>query len=83
MVLGSFQFQGLLLLWHMVGQGSAALAAGAGCDGCCFCCSFISSILSSFSNASLLGRRLDILKNCGLSCYNPPVVVSYYRRHVR
>ena len=32
---------------------------------------FISSILSSFSNASSLGRRLDILKYCGLGRYNP------------
>ena len=30
MVLGSFQCRGVLLLWHMVGQGSAVLAAGAG-----------------------------------------------------
>ena len=29
-VLGSFQCQGVLLLWHMVGQGPAVLAAGAG-----------------------------------------------------
>ena len=38
---------------------------------------FISSILSSFSNASSLGRRLDKLKYCGLGRYNPTVVVSY------
>ena len=30
MVLGSFQCQGVLLLWHTVGQGPAVLAAGAG-----------------------------------------------------
>ena len=42
---------------------------------CCFV--FISSILSSFSNASSVGRRLDILKYCGLGRYNPAVVVSY------
>ena len=41
---------------------------------------FISSILSSVSNASSLGRRLDILKYCGLGRSNPTVVVSYYRR---
>ena len=29
-----------------------------------------------FSNASSLGRRLDILKYCGLGRYNPMVVVS-------
>ena len=62
---------------------------------CCFlffffCCCFvyvvvvfISSILSPFSNASSLGRRLDKLKCCGLGRYNPPVVVSYYWRCAR
>ena len=30
MMLGSFQCRGVLLLWHMVGQGPAGLAAGAG-----------------------------------------------------
>ena len=30
MVLGSFQCWGVLLLWHMVGQGPAVLAVGAG-----------------------------------------------------
>ena len=41
---------------------------------------FISSILSPFSNASSLERRLDILKYCGLGRFNPTVVVSYYRK---
>ena len=36
MVLDSFQCQGILLLWHMVGQGPAVLAAGAGWVGCFF-----------------------------------------------
>ena len=40
-------------------------------------------ILSSFSNASSVGRLLDILKYCGLGGYNPAVVVSYYRRRAR
>ena len=39
----------------------------------------ISSILSSFSNASSVGRWLDILKYCGIGRSNPAVVVSYYR----
>ena len=30
MALGSFQYRGVLLLWHMVGQGPVVLAAGAG-----------------------------------------------------
>ena len=34
MVLGSFQCRGVLLLSHMVGQGPAVLAAGAGRVGC-------------------------------------------------
>ena len=61
---------------HIVGQGPAVLAAGAGRVGCFFLF-FISSILSSFSDASSLGRRLDILKYCGLGHSNPAVVVSY------
>ena len=36
MVPGSFQCRGVLLLWHMVGQGPAVLAAGAGRVGCFF-----------------------------------------------
>ena len=36
LVLGSFQCRGVLLLWHMVGQGPAVLAAGAGWVGCFF-----------------------------------------------
>ena len=83
MVLGSFQCRGALLLWHMVGQGPAVLAAGAGWVGCFIYIFFISSILSSFSNASSVGRLLDILKYCGLGRYNPAVVVSYYRRRAR
>ena len=63
--------------------GAAVLAAGAGQVGCFFIYFFISSILSSFSNASSLERRLDILKYCGLGCYNPTVVVSYYWRRAR
>ena len=49
-----------------------------------FLCVF-SSRLSyvSFSNASSLGWRLDILKYCGLGHYNPMVLVSYYRRRAR
>ena len=35
-MLGSFQSQGLLLLWHIVGQGPTVLAAGAVWMGCFF-----------------------------------------------
>ena len=82
-MLGSFQCRGALLLLHTVGQGPAVLAAGVGRVGCFFVCVFFfPSCLSylPFSNASSLGRWLDILKYCGLGCYNPMVVVSYYRR---
>ena len=44
-VLGNFQCWGLLLLWHMVGQGPAMLAAGAGRVGSFF---IFSSRLSYF-----------------------------------
>ena len=85
MVLGSFQSRGVLLLWHIVGQGPAVLAGGAGRVGSFFLFFFffISSILSSFSDASSFWRRLDILKYCGLGRYNPTVVVSNYRRRAR
>ena len=60
---------------------SSVLAAGAGWVGYVFF--LISSILSSFSNASSVGRWLDILKYYGLGHSNPAVVVSYYRRCAR
>ena len=44
MVLGSFQCRGVLLLWHMVGQGPAVLAAGAGRVGCFFFLIFLSCL---------------------------------------
>ena len=77
----------------MVGQGPVVLAAGAGRVGYLFYIvvffffggggGFISSIVSSFSYATSYGRRLYILKYCGLCRYNPAVVVSYYRRRAR
>ena len=73
---------GVLLLWHMVGQRSAVLAVGAGWVGYVLFFSFISRLFS-FSNASFVGRRLDILKYCGLGRSYPAVVVSYYRRRAR
>ena len=55
MMLGSFQCRGVLLLWHMVEQGPAVLAAGAGWVGCFFL--FFSSRLSylPFQMPHLLG----------------------------
>ena len=70
----------------MVGQGPAMLAAGAGWVGYVLFVFFfflISPILSSFSNAPSVGRRLEILKYYGLGRSNPAVVVSYYQRRAR
>ena len=52
-------------------------------NGLCFILFLNSSIISSFSNVSSVGRRLDILKYCGLGRSNPAVVISYYRRRAR
>ena len=62
MVLDSFQCRGVLLLWHIVGQGPVVLAAGGELVDCFLCvfwwtvfmCIFISSTYLSFSNASSL-----------------------------
>ena len=63
----------------MVGSGPAVLAVGAE-QVDYFILFVISFVLFSFSNASSVGKRLDILKYCGIGCYNPAVSVSYYRR---
>ena len=76
--------------WWVASSARASSTLAYGRAGACCACSrcgigglffFISSILSSFSKVSSLGRRLDILKYCGLGRYNPAVGVSYYRRH--
>ena len=43
-MLGSFQCRGVLLLRHIVGQGPAVLAAGAGQVGCFFVVVFSSGL---------------------------------------
>ena len=48
MVLGSFQFQGVLLLLHIVGQGPAVLAEGAGRVGYIFLIFLLSSLSNVF-----------------------------------
>ena len=73
----------ILLFWLMVGQWPAVLAPGAGWVAMFYCFFFNLVYLSSFSNASSVGRRLDILKYCGLGRSNPAVVVNYYRRRAR
>ena len=59
--------------------GACCACSRCGTDGLFFF--FIFCLSSSFSNASSVGRRLDVLKYCGIGLYNPAVVVSYYRRH--
>ena len=44
MVLGSFQCWGVLILWHIVGQGPAVVAAGAGWVGCFLFLFFLSRL---------------------------------------
>ena len=56
MVPGSFQCLGVLLLLHIVGQGPAVLAAGAGWVDY----SFYSVHLSSLSNVLSFGRWLNM-----------------------
>ena len=67
MVLGSFQCWGVLLLLHVVGQGSALLAAGVGRGGgglyfYIFHLSFFSNVLSFAcpGTVPLLTDRLDM-----------------------
>ena len=53
-MLGSFQCRGVLLLLHIVGQGSAVLAAGVGWVGYIFYIFHLSSLSSVLS----FGRQL-------------------------
>ena len=55
MVLGNFQCRGILLLLHIVGQGPAVLAAGAGQVAI-----FFIFFMSSFSNVLSFGRLLNM-----------------------
>ena len=93
MVLGSFQCRGGRPTTLAYGRAGACCACSrCGTGGLFFCCCFyvlffclffISSVLSSFPNASYLGRRPSILKYCGAGRCNPAVVVSYYWRRAR
>ena len=65
MVLGSFQCRGVLLLLHIVGQGSAVLAAGAVSS------SFYIFHLSSLSNVLSFGRRLNMTEILWFQLLNP------------
>ena len=70
MVLGSFQCRGVLLLLHIVGQGPAVLAAGAGRVGYIF----YSFHLSSLSNVLTFGRRLNMTEILWFRLLNPKVL---------
>ena len=80
MVLGSFQCRGVLLLLHIVGQGPAVLAAGAGWVGYIV---FIFFIYFTFLMSCLLGDGWTWLKYCSFGCETPTVVVSYCRGRPR
>ena len=60
-------------------SGACCACSRCGMGGICFMLFFFKN-LSSFSNASSIGRRLDNLKYCGLGRSNSAVVVSYYRK---
>ena len=68
MVLGSFQCRGVLLLLHIVGQGPAVLAAGAGRVGYIL---FFIFHLSSLSNVLSFGRRLNMTEILWFRLLNP------------
>ena len=65
MVLGSFQCRGILLLLHIVGQGPAVPAAGAGWVGCIFFYFFTNL---PFLVSCLLGDGWTWLKYCSFGC---------------
>ena len=79
MVLDSFQCRGVLLLLHIVGQGPAVLAAGAGRVGYIF----YSFHLSSLSNVLTFGRRLNMTEILWFRLLNPNGIVSYCRGRPR
>ena len=68
MVLGNFQCWSILLLLHIVGQGPAVLAAGAGRVGCIFYLSSLSNVLSFRRWVNMTGifwfRLLNPNGNC-------------------
>ena len=67
MVLGSFQCRGVLLLLHLVGQGPALLAVGAGR----VCYMFYIFHISSISNVLSFGRRLNMAEILWFRLFNP------------
>ena len=74
-MLGSFQCWGILLRWHIVGQGPVALAAGAGMGGGWF---FISDPIFSFL-CPISWRRLDMTAVLWSQPLTPTTANSYYK----
>ena len=70
----------VLLLLHMVGQGPAVLAAGAGWVGCFFVFLFHLVYPIFFFKCLISWETARHTEICGLGRYNPMVVVSCYRR---
>ena len=68
MVMGSFQCRGVLLLLHIVGQGPAVLAAGAGRVGYIF---FYIFHISFLSNGLSFGSRLNMTETLWFRLFNP------------
>ena len=67
MMLGSFHCRGVLLLLHIVGQGIAVLASGAGRVGY----NFYIFHLSSLSNVLSFGTRLNMTEILWFRLLNP------------
>ena len=61
--LGSFQCRGVLLLWHMVGQGPAVLAAGAGRVDCFLFFYFFRLCRGSYSSFDCFYLFVDTISN--------------------
>ena len=71
MVLGSFQCRGALLLLHIVRQGPAVLAAGAGWVGYIYIYIFFFFHPSSLSNVLSFGRPLNMTERLWFRLLNP------------
>ena len=67
MVLGSFQYRGVLLLLHIIGEGPVVIAAGAGHVGYVF---YIFHLFS-LSNVLSFGRWLNMTKILWFRLLNP------------
>ena len=78
MVLGSFQCLGILLLWHMVGQGPALPAAGAGRVGSFL---FFHLVYLPFLMPHLVGDGWTYWNIVVSAVITQTVVVGYYWRH--